>query len=272
VFILYWLGDAAGLLSDHDPQRYDPACIAPNLLLIQGWGACHYLSFNFVSWSISAEFGMYLALPVFLWIGRRGVVWLAALTGLALAGLLAISLPAGPPRDFHQWTFDFGVLRALPAFLLGMIAWRLKPLLASIPAPRAILWGLFALFLVGSALKLDRTVLLCVVYALALAGVAADAAGPVGPLSRRLAPLGQLTYSLYMLHPIILKAMLAHAGLGHLHLSADAMRFWAIGWALALLPISYLSLMFFERPARDWINRLGSSNRVKPHRQIADRA
>jgi peptidoglycan/LPS O-acetylase OafA/YrhL len=40
-------------------------------------------------------------------------------------------------------------------------------------------------------------------------------------------------------------------------LNGDALRLWVLFWVLALIPLAYLSLVLFERPARDWISGLG---------------
>jgi peptidoglycan/LPS O-acetylase OafA/YrhL len=92
--------------------------------------------------------------------------------------------------------------------------------------------------------------------------VGADAAGPTGTVARRLAPWAQLSFSLYLLHPIALKMGLNWVGVNVLHLNGDGMRLWVLAWIVALFPIAYLSLVFFERPARDWISGLGQRPRV----------
>ncbi len=35
--------------------------------------------------------------------------------------------------SFHQWTWNFGVLRAVPSFLLGMLAFQLRDALGQLP-------------------------------------------------------------------------------------------------------------------------------------------
>jgi len=169
--------------------------------------------------------------------------------------LILYQTPHGD-RPFHQWTWDLGFLRAVPGFLIGMLGFQIRPLLAKLPHARWVMWGLLAVFLIASPLKVPRDVLLLVIYAVGLAGIAADAAGPVGPVTRRLAPWAQLSFTLYMLHPIALKMGLAWVGLGMWNLNGDLMRLWVLFWVVALFPLAYLSLILFERPARDWISGL----------------
>ena len=181
------------------------------------------------------------------------------------AALLSIVVMLQTPhgdRPFHQWTWNFGVLRAVPGFLLGMLAFQLRDVLGRLPLARFWMWGLLALFLVLSTLRIERTLLLLVIYALGLAGVAADAAGAQGGVSRRLAPWAQLSFSLYLLHPIALKIALNWVGFGAWGLSGDAMRLWCLLWVILLFPIAYLSLVGFERPARDWVARLGKREKL----------
>lgn len=139
-----------------------------------------------------------------------------------------------------------------------MIAYKIRGPLGRLPGARWWFFASCAAFVAGCAVQLDRDLLLFVCYAVGLLGVAADNA-PVkpGPVVRWLAPWGQLSYSIYMLHPIVLKIALNWVGLGMLHLDGDVMRLWCLAWGLVLIPASYASLMYFEKPARDAIARWG---------------
>ena len=261
VFILIAAAGSAGWINERDPSRYDAACIVPNILFIHAWGVCKAQTYNFVSWAISAEMGLYLALPLLFWITARGWIWTAVGAVISLVALAWISRDG---ETFSQWSYNFGVARAVPGFLLGMLAFQIRPTLAKLPAARWIMWGLLAAFLIGSGAGLPRDLLLLMMYAIGFAGVAADAAGSVGPVTRRLAPWAQLSFTLYMLHPIALKIALNWVGFGMWGLNGDAMRLWVLAWVLLLIPIAYLSLIFFERPARDWIAKLSLSRSDPP--------
>ncbi|MBC7670404.1 MAG: acyltransferase, partial [Gemmatimonadaceae bacterium] len=52
----------------------------------------------------------------------------------------------------------------------------------------------------------------------------------------------------------------------HLGDNGDAMRWLVLASIVALIPLAYLSLVLFERPARDWISRLGQK-RTLSHRE-----
>ncbi len=249
----------AGVLNERDPSRYDVTCIPQNVLFIHAWGTCHAQTWNFVSWAISAEMGMYVALPLLFWITARGWQATAAVAFGSLALLLWISRNG---ETFSQWTYDFGVARAVPGFMLGMLAFQRKDVLAKLPFARFVMWALLAAFFVASWAGASRTSLLFLIYAVGLAGVAADAAGIQGGVSKTLAPWAQLSFSLYLLHPIALKIALNWVGFGMWGLNGDAMRLWCLAWIVLLFPIAYLSLVGFERPARDWVARLGKREKL----------
>jgi len=254
VFVGVWIAGVQGWGGDVDPKRYDVSCIVPNAVFVHAWHTCHSQTWNFVSWAISAEMGMYLALPLLFWITGRGRIVTAVVT---VASFVILLLNPDGDMPFHQWTWNFGVLRAVPGFLLGMLAFQLRDVLGRLPLARFWMWGLLAAFLVASTFRIERTLLLLIVYAVGLAGVAADAAGTQGGVSRWLAPWAQLSFSLYLLHPIALKMGINWVGVAGWGLTGDALRLWVLFWVLALIPAAYLSLVLFERPARDWISGLG---------------
>ena len=254
VFVIIAALGWAGVLNERDPSRYDVTCIPQNVLFIHAWGTCKAQTWNFVSWAISAEMGLYIALPLLFWITARGA-WATA--AAALGSLVVLLWISRTGETFSQWTYDFGVARAVPGFMLGMLAFQLRGALGKLPLARFVMWALLAAFVVASAMGAPRTALLLVIYAVGLAGVAADAASAQGGVSRVLAPWAQLSFSLYLLHPIALKIALNWVGFGLWRLNGDAMRLWCLFWIVALFPIAYLSLIGFERPARDWVAKLG---------------
>lgn len=90
---------AKGLLHPSTPPNMSWWDGLTQLLLIHDWGMGKTFSYNYVSWSLSALFFMYLAFPFFDLLCRRlgngvlAVVVVAALGGEYLAGCLA------PPRS-----------------------------------------------------------------------------------------------------------------------------------------------------------------------------
>lgn len=105
------------------------------------------------------------------------------------------------------------------------------------------------------AVPLPNGLLIGLAYLLPAFAIAADRRG-AGPWVRRLAPLGQLTYSMYLIHGLVITAALNAIADKLLHLRGVAMiGATALSW-LAVLMLSRWSLAWFETPARDAINAL----------------
>jgi peptidoglycan/LPS O-acetylase OafA/YrhL len=252
VFVVFGILYAMGHLPSNHPEIYDVRCAAPNLLLLHAFGICRSLTFNYVSWSISAEMGMYVIFPLLAAIAVR-----RRLSLLVVAGMIAL-LSAASGRvglSWLEWSFDFGVLRALPTFLLGMIAFQYRGSLGRVPWAAGWLLVACIVFVAGCMLNLPKLLLLPLVYAIGALGVAASER-PSPRAAHRLAPLGQLTYSLYMLHPLVQSVVLTGIGAGFLKLRGTPMNLFVIATMVLMLPIAWLSLVLFERPARQWLTRL----------------
>jgi peptidoglycan/LPS O-acetylase OafA/YrhL len=209
------------------------AAAIANLFMLQGLSAEH-LSWNYPSWSISVEFMAYLAFPLVLPLVWRASVRakLAVLAAISAALSLFGYLSGG---DFNQWGGPLVLLRCLPEFLLGTLIYS---------AYRARLWthwfaadavGLVALAVAILCLHLRAPDLLIVALfpVLVLAAV-----GNTGNVARAInaAPLvwlGEISYSLYLIHGFVQYA--ATLALGHfgMHENADL----SIGASFALLAV-----------------------------------
>ncbi len=125
-------------LKVRDPSFFDPSLIPSNLLLIQAWGVNDHPGLNSPSWSLSAEAFVYLLFPVLVGLLSRIGAW----KGIAVA--ITIAVVTALVRDRCDWgdasvaTYDFGNLRALPSFLIGMAT---CSILDRVPA-RRIGWAL----------------------------------------------------------------------------------------------------------------------------------
>ena len=252
--VAFWLG----LTHPIDGTRYNPAAIVPNLLMIHAWLPGGVQSFNYVSWSISAEFLMYLLFPLLAWaVGRRPRAGLAlVLATLALATLIAAHW-LGRPLTRLSW--DFGVLRALPSFAFGVWVSSAAPLLARQLPPRRLRW-LAPMLLAATALlfvvAVDQTATLLLIWVTVAVAFLADRADVATPVSAPvLARRGVLTYSIYMLHTVVATIVMA-AAMPRLIGTALPARIAALLVAITLLYLlSRASLRWFEQPLRDRINR-----------------
>jgi peptidoglycan/LPS O-acetylase OafA/YrhL len=226
------------------------------------------MSWNYVSWSISAEWFAYLLfLPLSLLVlrlpfGPGGKLVLAGL-GLLVASFVAEQAIG---RPLTHLTHDFGILRILPEFVLGITlyhairTWDLEArhagaiLAVTLGGILAIVhWrldGLWAVVLLAF--------LIFAVASLARQGRLAWLSGPV-PVY-----LGEISYAIYMTHAIVF--IVFFRGLGLLLRDSASPHFWWLGpIALALtLVAAMLAHHLVERPARRWLNRLFAGGFRRP--------
>lgn len=237
-----------------DSAKYDWGCLVPNFLAIHSFGVCRALSFNNVSWSISAELGMYLLFPLFLFLlDKRPLLGFVLTAGLVI-GLFAFDQAVYSHTVWTERTYNFGPLRALPGFLLGMTIFGCREWICRLPAASIAFFALLLLLFAGCFLGWPKTVLIPIAYATPVAGYAADLGKSAGRLVRTLAFAGILTYSLYMIHPLVSVVFIKILGVRILGFSGETLNLWIALWMLGLLPIAYASYVWFERPLRRWLS------------------
>ena len=208
---------AASLRTGHVPDlppfaaARDPSMILPNVLLIQAFLSPDGLSWNYPSWSISAEFWTYLIFALVIIAGpSRLRARLALFGGLVLVAWLAL-LTSAP--DGMETTGNLAIARCLTGFFTGAVVERFysSGLLrrfssGALEIPAAVC---AILLIVASSEWPQVRFAAPVVFALLVISHADDA----GPLSRLLcsAPLqwvGKLSYSIYMTHALLLAYVL----------------------------------------------------------------
>jgi peptidoglycan/LPS O-acetylase OafA/YrhL len=182
------------------PERYEPSAILTNLLLVQAWGFDRSLTWNYPAWSISAEWFAYLLFPpLCLLLHRlgRGRPWL----GLLVAEALLVGLDLGFGA-LHR-TYDCSLLRIAPEFLAGVFLWQLRDRVP-LKRPDLLLALAIAGFVALAASGVDRLPLVLAAQLVIL--LTYRAAGPLGRLLawQPLVYLGEVSYSLYMVHALVL--------------------------------------------------------------------
>jgi len=234
---------------NHD-NVYDLDCAPVSFFFLNSTGLCPHQSFNSVSWSISAEMIMYLCSPALFWVRRRSGLGLLAIVIVSLVGLTWLL----PDRSWLTLTHSGGVLRAVPSFTLGVLFYSLRASLARISIARPGFWIGILAYVAGVISGAAQPVLLVLLYATVAFGIGADAQQRSGRFVSALAAGGQLTYSSYMLHLLVILVLLN--GLADRILVLHGLqRNLLVVLAFALVwPLSYLSLMLFERPAREWLD------------------
>jgi peptidoglycan/LPS O-acetylase OafA/YrhL len=88
-----------------------------SLLLVHGWHTMDRLTWNGLSWFVSAEFALCLLFPAILWFAMRGGRWRG--TVLIAAGLGGLVLMLLMLQHGLDQTYDWGVGRGLGEFLVG---------------------------------------------------------------------------------------------------------------------------------------------------------
>jgi peptidoglycan/LPS O-acetylase OafA/YrhL len=231
--------------------------ILPNLLLVHAWGATDRLTFNYPSWSVSAEFFVYLLFPLFLLVVRRLGLWTALLVPCLCAILNPIFFDALGLRSWTSATFDFGCLRAVPSFIAGMVVYRLATIrFSDLTVPAWLAHGLaiatLPMMLAGAPGELALAVFVLVVFLLARAEPR-DPGILSTPFFRA---LSNCSYGFYMLH-VLVGAIVLGIPLRIFHLAQDVWKFILALVALVTTTVAaLLSFRFFEDPARRFLGNL----------------
>jgi peptidoglycan/LPS O-acetylase OafA/YrhL len=252
VSIAIWGGVAAlGQAANHMPS-FDLRCIAQTTVFLHAIASCgNGVSFNGVSWSIGAEMVMYLVFPMFAWTGNRSRVGLLVVAVAALVA--AVTAHRGVSGAWEELWPPF---RALPSFLIGVSLFYWRHTLRRIPMAGVILAISLPVMVVAMTTGTPDVVTLMLVYVVAGSAMAADACGSVTSAARRFAPLGQLTYSIYMWHSILIMVFMNAIGDRLLHAGTGLMLVVGAACYVTIFVISCISFVFIETPARRWIDSL----------------
>ena len=189
---------ALGLVTLHDLPRWNMADLPFHVLAIHAWGTTDRLTFNYPSWSVSAEFFCYLLFPPVVLVWRR-----TGLGGLCflLAGWIAVlevwSWKGVFPSGHWTTTDTFGAYRAFADFTAGALA-------AALVARRSLsvtshLPGLLAMAaaLASMAAELSIYLTLAVVF-IAQATHTPQSTARLEPLMGVM----RLSFGIYILHAI----------------------------------------------------------------------
>ncbi|MBE7941715.1 MULTISPECIES: acyltransferase [Ramlibacter] len=254
-----------------------PFAVLTNLLLLQSLGLHHSLTWNGPSWSISTEFWTYLLFALAaLWLGLRN----SLLVGIALIAPLALSHLS---RSGMDTTYDWGLLRCVFGFALGVACERLYLASTTVAPGRAPSAGMTAVELatvaavvlfVSAAGTSALSFMAPFVFAVAVL-VFAREGGWVSRLLRwgPLHTLGLLSYSIYLTHfllvlllPAVVKRVLGQDLWTPMPLADGA---WVMAFGrndvqgtllyalllVATVAFSALTWRFVETPGREWTRR-----------------
>ncbi len=263
----------------HGPDSLSLSTIIANLLLVHGWG--HYFQpLNFPSWSLSSEWGAYLVLPLYLYaVGpvRRGVVHVSLVAGL-FAALVGYTARFGQGRlDVlrEQW----GLGRCVIEAATGVSLFRLHELLHSWRVTQvatitvgiaklcdAVAAAMFAaMFLVFTYTSYD---LYFVPLAAALILCLSLAKGHFSSLleCRLMVLLGEISFSIYMLHGFVLWICQDVPASFKAKLPFWSGALWLLGAHLLVVGLAYVGFELIERPAHRVLTGRRSSRHTRGNR------
>jgi peptidoglycan/LPS O-acetylase OafA/YrhL len=255
VFMLALIGLSVlvlpGFASGHPQtgQRFSFGAFIASLLLIQNWFYWLPTCWNAPAWSLSAEWFAYITFPITICLTQRWrtVALPLFLTAALLAALIAALIWRGVQDT--DVTGTPGMVRMLFEFASGCLLFRavangLKPL------PKLADAGAVSMLLVS---LLWQDVIFLALPAIAL--IILSAAQNEGPIARALSMrpvviLGEISFSLYMVHWMILNV--ANWMIRNLELNSAETAILNATLLLTVIGTSVLSYRLIELPARSW--------------------
>jgi peptidoglycan/LPS O-acetylase OafA/YrhL len=237
-----------GLARGENPARYPLADLPAQLLMLHAVVG-ERLTFNFPSWSLSAEMVCYLLFPLLASLAarRRALIVVVVLAALVGNSLFATVTETGP---WTEWINRGGAFRALPSFALGVTLYLFRAEISRSPAIDLPITPVLLMFLLFGG-SLSDALVLAAVYVIAVLAVRADLTQQSSVLSATgIGRWSDLTYSIYMLHIPIATIVLTIGGRFLSMYVADA-RLVLVPFALAVLAVaSHLTYRYFETPIR----------------------
>ncbi|MCA1457803.1 acyltransferase [Bradyrhizobium sp. BRP22] len=251
-----------GISHTGNPARYPLSDLPAQIFLLHAF-AGERLTFNFPSWSLSAEMFCYLLFPLMVAITARRKVLVIALFALpALANTLwTVAMGTEPWAD---WINYGGAFRAVPAFSLGIACYLYRDRIARWPAvPGLLMSSLAAFMLLGS--WLTPMAALAAIYAIAVLAIQPDCSGRETWLSMlKLDRFAPFTYSCYMLH-IPVATVVITFGSRLLSFGSPEAKLVLAPLAVIILGIaSVLSFRKFETPVRRYLTNLYDRRFAEP--------
>ena len=236
------------------PPDISTSCIIKTTLLLQAIYPCSGSPPNPVSWSISTEMLLYILFPIIIALANKYKnVFLSISTFLVIYTIIyAYNL------SVRDWTDSYAPIRALPSFMFGMSLFIMRDKLPSFFAASKLMWISLILLIFSMILGFSSGILLMLTYFIGLSGVMADKIKSP-QLVHKLSGLGQLTYSIYMIHYIVIIVLINAISDKILKLNGFYM-FISIFLSYGIiLMLSYISYFYFENPLRRWVDGLNLS-------------
>lgn len=175
VFGAFVLASSAAGFTPNHAEKYGLADFIAQAFLVHGWGIMHAESWNTPTWTLSALLVCYGLFSIYVpFIYKRSLLVMIGLSLIVL--LIAHGLALGlAHHSLVDLPFTWGLLRAIPLFLLGNLIERMT---ADLRVSKPVFWGSLALaFIAISGLSLlprhalsDSLILSLLGFVLAISG------------------------------------------------------------------------------------------------------
>ena len=244
-------------ISGTNTEPYTSHDILANLLFVQSWGVFPVRTIIGDLWSVSVEVIAYLLLPLLLVIALEKTTRVAVVLALAATGALVFIAytghgVSGPLDDIG----GFAPLRCLAEFSLGLIAFRATRILACEKALSTAAMPGIALTLMATALAVDKTdVVTVLVFPVMVACLYYGGKFNAFLFGNKVIHhLGEISYSLYLLHPFVLGVAGHYEGVAAARLGFSAPRLFALlGVGITWLA-AFFVYRFVEVPGRRFLS------------------
>jgi peptidoglycan/LPS O-acetylase OafA/YrhL len=236
----------------YNAERYRPESFLWHVTLLDAWGIDRGATWNFPAWSISAEVSAYLLFPLIVRPLMQLPPQIATYSLLLLLG--AFALLNGPLR-LTERTVDFSIIRVLPEFLMGVLAYRARDhLVACVGNANVAFSSATAILVVFVWLKVPAAAIVVDFVALVVFGATVTGLLAVFLAWRPLIYLGETSYSLYLVHAFILSILYNAFKIPRIATFVPvSIRDWLV--IVAVLLAASLLYHVVEKPGRRIINR-----------------
>ena len=259
-FALLSILTARGLLHPSAPPNMSWRDGLSQLLLVHNWGMGKTFSYNYVSWSLSALFLMYLAFPLFDLLCRRLGRWILVVIAMAVLGGDYLAELFGASTITRIQFANIGVFRALPSFLFGMWVARESPAWMPRWSIRLGLVACLAIFLFyhptngfdGSG-TLEGPWRLGFLYCFTYLLYAASTQNVCTPLRWNiLVKNARYSFAIFVLHPLVALFFFNALPVGWADTTMGALLLIA-GCTLVTVVIAAVAWYLYENPLNRWL-------------------
>lgn len=235
-----------------------------NGLLLHAWGVLDELTWNYPSWSISAEWAAYLLFPAILIVFYRTPLALALPLAVAtLFGLEWLATLADPKHtpNFMWLTYNFGWLRCVILFSMGVVIFRIFRARPAIMGSDFVFGMLAAGILIAMHFDVRDIVIIFLMCGL-LCSAALNQARAKRLLSLQpIYYLGVVSYSIYMTQALVESGFVYNPSILNFitHLSASTGFLVYLLTCASVICAASIAYRLVEVPGRSLVNRLSEA-------------